>query len=74
MKHLIGKVISNKTKSTVTVKVSRLKKHRLYNKYIKISRKYKAHTNEEIEEGKNVAIESTKPISKEKKWKVIKIL
>jgi len=71
---LKGKVISNKMLRTVVVKVSRLKKHPLYGKYFTISKKYKAHTDEKIEEGKIVLIEPTRPISKGKKWKVIKVL
>lgn len=57
---------------TVTVKVSRLKKHLLYGKYIKVHKKYKAFVEEKLDEGTEVTIESTKPISKDKKWKVIK--
>jgi small subunit ribosomal protein S17 len=71
---LEGKIISNKMRGTVVVSVSRLKKHPLYGKYIKISKKYKAHSSEQISEGKNVIIESIKPMSKDKKWKVIKVL
>lgn len=71
---LEGKIISNKMKNTVTVKVSRFKKHPLYGKYIKISKKYNAHTNEQIPEGANVEIESTRPLSKDKKWKVVKLI
>ena len=71
---LNGKVISNKTKDTVTVVVSSFKKYPLYGKYIKISKKYKAHTNEQILEGANVVIESTRPLSRNKKWRVLKII
>lgn len=74
MKTFKGKVVSNKMRKTVVVEVARLKKHPIYKKYLKLSKKYKAHTNELIEEGKSVIIESAKPISKDKKWKVIKIL
>jgi len=71
---LKGKIVSNKMRKTVVVEVSRLKKHRLYGKFMKISKKYKAHTEEEIPEGSTVIIKSAKPISKDKRWKVIKIL
>jgi len=71
---LKGKIVSNKMLRTVVVEVSRLKKHPLYGKYFTISKRYKAHTDEKIEEGKIVLIEPTRPISKGKKWKVIKIL
>jgi small subunit ribosomal protein S17 len=72
-KRLKGKIISNKMKQTVTVLVTRLVKHPLYGKYIKKSTKYKAHTEEVIPEGTAVVIESCKPLSKFKRWKVIKI-
>jgi len=71
---LNGKVVSNKMSGTVTVEVSRFKKHPVYSKFIKISKRYKAQTSEQILEGSNVVIESTKPISRDKKWKIIKVL
>lgn len=71
---LKGKVISNKMPRTVVVEVSRLKKHPVYGKYFTISKSYKAHTDEKIEEGKTVLITPTRPISKDKKWKVAKVL
>ena len=69
-----GKIISNKMRETVVVEVARLRKHPIYKKYMKLSKRYKAHSEEPIEEGRTVIIESSKPISKDKKWKVIKIL
>ena len=69
-----GKVISNKMQKTVVVEVARLKKHPIYKKYIKLSKRYKAHVEEPIEEGRTVIIESTKPMSKDKKWVVVKML
>ena len=71
---LKGKIVSNKMQKTAVVEVSRLKKHPIYKKYIKLSKRYKAHTEEQIEEGKMVLIAPTKPISKDKKWKISKIL
>lgn len=71
---LKGKIVSNKMRRTVIVEVSRLKKHPLYGKFMKISKKYKAHTDEQIPEGATVIIKSSKPISKDKKWRVFKIL
>ena len=68
------KIVSNKMAKTVVVEVSRLKKHRLYGKFMKISKKYKAHADEQIPEGATVIIKSVKPISKDKKWRVFKIL
>lgn len=69
-----GVVVSSKMRHTVVVEVSRLKKHRLYGKFIKISKRYKAHTDQEIPEGAKVALAACRPMSKDKKWRVIKIL
>ena len=71
---LKGKVVSNKMAKTVVVEVSRLKKHSIYGKYLKRSKRFKAHTEEHIPEGKTVLLRSTKPLSKDKKWRVTKIL
>ena len=71
---LKGKVISAKMNRTLVVEVTRLKQHPTYRKYIKISKRFKAHSDESVEEGKTVIIESTRPISREKKWKVIKVI
>lgn len=71
---LKGIVVSNKMRNTVVVEVSRLKKHPMYGKFLKISKKYKAHSETPVEEGKTVLLESTRPVSKDKKWKIIKIL
>ena len=71
---LKGKIISNKMAKTVVVEVSRLKKHSHYGKFMKISKKYKAHADEQIPEGATVIIKSAKPISKDKRRRVFKIL
>lgn len=71
---LKGKVVSNKMAKTAVVEVSRLKRHALYGKYIKISKKFKAHTEEVIPEGKTVILKATRPMSKDKRWAVIKVL
>ena len=71
---LKGKVISNKIAKTVVVEVTRLKKHPIYGKQIKVTDKYKAHTEEPIPEGALVMIKSSRPRSKDKKWEVNKVL
>ncbi|MBI2023117.1 30S ribosomal protein S17 [Candidatus Giovannonibacteria bacterium] len=71
---LKGKIVSNKLAKTVVVEVTRLKKHALYGKYMKISNRYKAHSEEPVEEGKTVVIESVRPLSKDKRWKIKEIL
>ena len=75
MKHiqtLSGVVVSTKMKKTVVVEVLRLKKHPKYHKYIRISKRYKAHSeNESVRTGDQVTIVSTRPISKDKRWKIV---
>jgi len=74
MQILKGKVISNKMAKTVVVEVTRLKKHPIYGKQIKVTDKYKAHAEEPISEGSLVLIKSCRPRSKDKKWEVNKVL
>jgi len=71
-KQLTGTITSNKMAKTVVVRVERLKEHPKYKKRYKVSKKYKVHTNQEHQIGDRVTIEECRPISKEKKWKVIK--
>lgn len=69
---LKGVVVSDKMDKTVVVTVSRFIKHPLYGKFYKVSKKYKAHDEEnKYKIGDNVEIVETKPISKEKRFKVI---
>lgn len=71
-KQLKGAVVSDKMAKTVVVAVSRLKKHSKYKKYFKVTRKIKAHDEKnEYHVGDRVLIEETRPISKDKRWKVI---
>jgi len=53
------------------VSVERLKEHPKYKKRIKSHKKYKAHTEESFNEGDRVVIEECRPLSKDKKWKVV---
>ena len=74
-KTLIGNVVSNKMDKTITVLISRKTKHPLYEKYIRRSTKLMAHDeNNECNEGDMVMIEVSKPISKNKAWKLAKII
>ena len=70
-----GYVVSDKMDKTVVVKVDRLVKHLVYNKYIKRSAKYKAHdeTNS-CKTGDRVVIVESRPLSKDKCWKVRQII
>jgi small subunit ribosomal protein S17 len=71
----IGIVVSDKMDKTVVVKIDRLVKHPVYNKYIKRSAKYKAHdTDNSCKTGDRVLIVETRPLSKDKHWKVRQII
>ncbi len=74
-KRLKGVVVSDKMKKTVVVRVERVKEHPKYRKRYKVHKKYKAHDEKkEFRMGETVIIEECRPISKEKKWKVVKKL
>ena len=69
---LTGKVVSDKMQKTVVVVVERVKQHPKYKRRYKVHKKYKAHDEKgEYKVGDAVVIEECKPISKDKKWKVI---
>ncbi len=71
----IGVVVSDKMDKTVVVKVDRLVKHPVYNKYIKRSAKYKAHDDDNsCKTGDRVLIVESRPLSKDKCWKVRQII
>ncbi len=70
----IGIVVSDKMDKTVVVKVDSLKIHPIYRKKYKVSKRYKAHDQDNsFKIGEKVALEETKPFSKEKKWIAKKI-
>jgi small subunit ribosomal protein S17 len=74
-KERIGEVFSNKMDKTVVVKIERLDKHPVYHKYIRKSSKLKAHDAEnKCRIGDKVRVRETRPLSKEKRWRVIEIL
>jgi len=72
---LQGTVISNKMDKSISVLVPRTIKHPLYGKYVRKSTKLLAHDeNNECNEGDIVIIESSRPISKRKAWRLQKIV
>src|SRR5687767_2107158 len=74
-KSMIGTVTSDKMQKTVVVTVERKVKHPMYGKYVVRKSKFKAHDEKnEAKVGDKVLLYETKPISKDKKWKVGKIL
>ena len=69
---LKGKVVSAKATKTITVLVERRVKHPLYKKTVKVSKKYAAHDpNDRYQEGDEVQIIETPPISASKRWAVV---
>jgi len=68
-----GTIVSNKMQKTVVVKVERIEESKKYKKRYKVQKKYKAHTGEQnYNVGDVVIIEECRPLSKDKRWKVIK--
>lgn len=71
-KKLQGVVVSNKMSKTLVVEVERIKVHPKYHRRYKVHKRYKAHFEEgEYTVGDKVIIEECRPISKEKRWRVI---
>lgn len=71
MRELQGIIVSDKMNKTRIVSVERLKKHPRYLKYYKITKRFKAHDeNNEYKTGDKVAIKEIRPLSKEKRWKI----
>jgi small subunit ribosomal protein S17 len=70
-----GTVVSNKMEKTVVVAVERLVQHSLYSKSVRQTEKFKAHDeNNESSVGDKVKIMETRPISKDKRWRVVEIV
>ncbi len=74
-KTLQGKVVSDAMDKTITVEVERLKRHPLYHKTIRTRRKFHAHDQaNEAKVGDVVEIMATRPLSKLKRWRLVKIV
>lgn len=74
-KERIGKVTSNKMQKTITVAVDRKVKHPIYGKFINRTTKFKAHDEENSAGiGDTVRITETRPLSKDKRWRLIEII
>ena len=71
----MGQVVSDKMDKTVVVAVERLERHPLYKKTIRRTTKFKAHDeNNECRIGDQVQIVETRPLSKDKRWRVISVV
>jgi small subunit ribosomal protein S17 len=72
---LQGKVLSAKTPKTITVEVERTYKHPLYGKYVRRRKKYMVHDEKiEARTGDLVEIESTRPLSRRKRWRLLRVV
>ncbi|MCR5221526.1 MAG: 30S ribosomal protein S17 [Lachnospiraceae bacterium] len=71
----VGKVTSNKMDKTIVVAVENHVKHPLYKKYVKKTYKLKAHDeNNECNIGDTVKVMETRPLSKDKRWRLVEIV
>jgi len=74
-KEKIGIVVSNKMQKTITIMVERKVKHPIYGKFLKKSTKFSAHDeNDECNIGDKVKVMETRPLSKNKRWRLVEIL
>ena len=71
----VGKVVSDKMDKTVVVAIETSVKHPLYRKIIKRTNKFKVHDeNNECKVGDKVKIMETRPLSREKRWRLVEII
>ena len=74
-KTMTGVVVSNKMDKTVVVKVERRFSHPVFKKVVKTTKKYKVHDEKnECLEGDFIRIQETRPLSKEKRWRLLGIV
>ena len=74
-KTMVGTVVSDRMDKTIVVLVQRLVKHPLYQKYIRMRKRYKVHdAKNECRTGDRVRVVETRPLSREKRWRVEEIL
>lgn len=72
MRKLQGKIVSDKMQKTRVVAVTRLVKHARYNKFYKVTNRFKAHDEGNVyKTGDEVVIQETKPMSKDKRWVIV---
>ena len=74
-KTLVGKVVSDKMEKTAVVAVENLVRHPLYGKTVRRTNRFKAHNeNNDAREGDTVEITETRPLSREKRWRVSRVI
>src|SRR5439155_16827383 len=68
----VGRVVSDKMDKTIVVAVERLARHRVYKRVIRLTSKFKAHDEENAARvGDRVLIEEWRPMSREKRWRLV---
>ncbi len=71
----VGRVVSDKMDKTIVVSVERLRRHPIYKRVVRLSSKFKAHDEENSARvGDTVRIEESRPLSREKRWRVIEVI
>ncbi len=74
-KELVGIVLSNKMDRAAVIEVTRLVRHPIYHKIVRVRKKYVAHDEKKATKtGDKVRIRETKPISKTKRWQVVEVI
>ena len=74
-KERVGVVVSDVQDKTIVVNVDRRKQHPLYKKVVRVSKKFTAHDeNNEARKGDTVRIVETRPLSKNKRWRILEII
>lgn len=72
VRQLEGIVVSDKMQKTIVVAITRLKRHPKYKKYYKVTTRFKAHDEKnEYKTGEKATIVAARPLSKEKRWRVV---
>lgn len=71
----VGRVVSDKMNKTAVVEVEDIVKHKLYGKTVKQTKRFKAHDeNDECKIGDRVEVMETRPLSKDKRWRITRII
>ncbi len=71
----VGRVVSDKMDKTVVVSVERLRRHPIYKRVVRLSSKFKAHDEvNSAKVGDTVRIEESRPLSRDKRWRVIEVV
>jgi small subunit ribosomal protein S17 len=74
-KERIGKVVSNKMEKSITVAIERRVKHPIYGKFVAKTTKFMVHDEKnDAHEGDIVRISETRPLSKNKRWRLVEII